>query len=255
MAALVELEEAYPRITALPAFQNELNDLLEHYAGRPTPLFFARRTTDDLGGAKVYLKREDLAHTGAHKINNVLGQCLLAKHMGKHAHHRGDRRGPARRRDGDRVRAARPRVRGLHGRRGRRAPGAERLPHGAARRARDPGDVGLEDAEGRHQRGDARLGHQRRDHLLLHRLGDGPASVSDDRARLPARDRRRGAPPDPRDGAQAARRAGRLRRRRLERDGPLPSVPRRRVGEDDRRRAGRGGHRHRPPRRDARRRA
>jgi tryptophan synthase beta chain len=83
MAALVELEAAYPRITALPAFQNELNSLLEHYAGRPTPLFFARRTTEDLGGAKVYLKREDLAHTGAHKINNVLGQCLLAKHMGK----------------------------------------------------------------------------------------------------------------------------------------------------------------------------
>jgi tryptophan synthase beta chain len=83
MAALVELEEAYPRITATPAFQNELNDLLEHYAGRPTPLYFARRTTEDLGGAKVYLKREDLAHTGAHKINNVLGQCLLAKYMGK----------------------------------------------------------------------------------------------------------------------------------------------------------------------------
>jgi tryptophan synthase beta chain len=83
MAALVELEEAYPRVTAMPAFQNELNDLLEHYAGRPTPLYFARRTTEDLGGAKVYLKREDLAHTGAHKINNVLGQCLLAKYMGK----------------------------------------------------------------------------------------------------------------------------------------------------------------------------
>ena len=83
MAALAELEEAYPRITALPAFQAELNSLLEHYAGRPTPLFFAERTTEDLGGAKVYLKREDLAHTGAHKINNVLGQCLLAKHMGK----------------------------------------------------------------------------------------------------------------------------------------------------------------------------
>jgi len=84
MAALVELEEAYPRITALPAFQAELHSLLEHYAGRPTPLFFAKRTTEALGGAKVYLKREDLAHTGAHKINNVLGQCLLAKHMGKH---------------------------------------------------------------------------------------------------------------------------------------------------------------------------
>jgi len=83
MAALEELQEAYPRISADPAFIEELDDLLERYAGRPTPLTFARRTTELLGGAKIYLKREDLAHTGAHKINNVLGQCLLARHMGK----------------------------------------------------------------------------------------------------------------------------------------------------------------------------
>ena len=83
MAALEELQEAYPRISADPAFIEELDDLLERYAGRPTPLTFARRTTEFLGGAKIYLKREDLAHTGAHKINNVLGQCLLARHMGK----------------------------------------------------------------------------------------------------------------------------------------------------------------------------
>ncbi len=141
MAALVELEEAYPRITALPAFQAELNELLEHYAGRPTPLFFAKRTTEDLGGAKVYLKREDLAHTGAHKINNVLGQCLLARHMGKRriiAETGAGQHGVA---AATASRAARPRLRGLHGRRGRRAPGAERVPHGAARRARRSGDV------------------------------------------------------------------------------------------------------------------
>jgi len=84
MAALEELQEAYPRISTDPAFTAELDDLLDRYAGRPTPLTFARRTTDILGGAKIYLKREDLAHTGAHKINNVLGQCLLARHMGKH---------------------------------------------------------------------------------------------------------------------------------------------------------------------------
>jgi tryptophan synthase beta chain len=82
-AALEELQEAYPRVCADPAFIEELDDLLERYAGRPTPLTFARRTTELLGGAKIYLKREDLAHTGAHKINNVLGQCLLARHMGK----------------------------------------------------------------------------------------------------------------------------------------------------------------------------
>jgi tryptophan synthase beta chain len=83
IAALDELTEAYPRITAQESFQRELAELLASYAGRPTPLSFARRVTEDLGGAAVYLKREDLAHTGAHKVNNVLGQCLLARAMGK----------------------------------------------------------------------------------------------------------------------------------------------------------------------------
>ena len=83
VAALDELVEAYPRITQSPEYRKELDDLLTHYAGRPTPLTFAARMTEELGGAKVYLKREDLAHTGAHKINNVLGQGLLAKYMGK----------------------------------------------------------------------------------------------------------------------------------------------------------------------------
>ncbi|HEX2484788.1 MAG TPA: tryptophan synthase subunit beta [Myxococcota bacterium] len=83
VAAIDELVEAYPRISARDDFQAELGDLLRHYAGRPTPLTFARRTTEALGGARVYLKREDLAHTGAHKINNVLGQALLARFMGK----------------------------------------------------------------------------------------------------------------------------------------------------------------------------
>jgi len=83
IAALDELAEAYPRITAQPAFQAELQDLLHHYAGRPTPTSFAARMSAELGGAQVFLKREDLAHTGAHKINNVLGQCLLARAMGK----------------------------------------------------------------------------------------------------------------------------------------------------------------------------
>jgi len=83
VAALDELLEAYPRITAQEGFQRELDHLLAHYAGRPTPLFLARRMSEELGGARVYLKREDLAHTGAHKINNVLGQCLLARAMGK----------------------------------------------------------------------------------------------------------------------------------------------------------------------------
>ena len=83
MAALLELEHEYEAAKADAAFQAELNDLLHNYAGRPTPLYFAKRFTEDLGGAKVYLKREDLLHTGAHKINNALGQGLLAKRMGK----------------------------------------------------------------------------------------------------------------------------------------------------------------------------
>ncbi len=84
MAALLELEHEYEAAKTDPAFQDELNLLLHDYAGRPTPLYFARRLTEDLGGARVYLKREDLLHTGAHKINNALGQGLLAKRMNKH---------------------------------------------------------------------------------------------------------------------------------------------------------------------------
>jgi len=83
MAALVELEREYEIAKADAAFQTELAGLLKDFAGRPTPLYFAKRLTEELGGAKVYLKREDLLHTGAHKINNALGQGLLAKRMGK----------------------------------------------------------------------------------------------------------------------------------------------------------------------------
>ncbi len=83
MAALVELEHEYEVAKADAAFQAELTMLLNDFAGRPTPLYFAKRLTEQLGGAKIYLKREDLLHTGAHKINNALGQGLLAKRMGK----------------------------------------------------------------------------------------------------------------------------------------------------------------------------
>ena len=83
MAALEELEHAYAEARADAGFQAELDLLLKDFAGRPTPLYFARRLTESLGGAKIYLKREDLLHTGAHKINNALGQGLLAKRMGK----------------------------------------------------------------------------------------------------------------------------------------------------------------------------
>ena len=83
MNAIIELEEAYNYYKANPDFQNELTQLLNDYAGRPSRLYYAEKMTKDLGGAKIYLKREDLNHTGAHKINNALGQALLVKRMGK----------------------------------------------------------------------------------------------------------------------------------------------------------------------------
>ena len=83
MAPIEELEKAYLAAREDPAFQSELKSLLQNFAGRPTPLYFARRLSESLGGARIYLKREDLLHTGAHKINNCLGQALLARRMGK----------------------------------------------------------------------------------------------------------------------------------------------------------------------------
>jgi tryptophan synthase beta chain len=84
MAACEELEHEYEKAKRDPKFKARLSELLKTFAGRPTPLFFARRLTQKLGGAKIYLKREDLLHTGAHKINNCLGQALLVERMGKH---------------------------------------------------------------------------------------------------------------------------------------------------------------------------
>ena len=83
MNAVIELEQAYDHYKNDPEFNRELRELFNEYAGRPSRLYFAQKMTNDLGGAKIYLKREDLNHTGAHKINNVLGQALLAKKMGK----------------------------------------------------------------------------------------------------------------------------------------------------------------------------
>ena len=83
MNAVIELEKAYDHYKEDPAFVKEYNDLLNEYVGRPSRLYYASHMTEDLGGAKIYLKREDLNHTGSHKLNNALGQALLAKKMGK----------------------------------------------------------------------------------------------------------------------------------------------------------------------------
>ena len=83
MPALLELEEAYAAVKDDQTFHEEFDSYLRNYVGRPSPLYFARRLTEHVGGAKIYLKREDLNHTGAHKVNNTVGQILLARRMGK----------------------------------------------------------------------------------------------------------------------------------------------------------------------------
>ena len=83
MNAVIELEKAYEHYKKDPNFIKEFEDLLHNYVGRPSRLYYAAHITEDLGGAKIYLKREDLNHTGSHKLNNALGQALLAKKMGK----------------------------------------------------------------------------------------------------------------------------------------------------------------------------
>ena len=166
MAPIEELEAAYLEAREDPAFQAELADLLHNYAGRPTPLYFAKRLSETLGGARIWLKREDLLHTGAHKINNCLGQALLARRMGKRriiAETGAGQHGVATatvcallgfecvvymgEEDMRRQRLNVFRMRLL----GAKVEAClERQPH----------------AQGRHQRSHARLGHQRRRHLL-----------------------------------------------------------------------------------------
>ncbi len=115
MSPLEELQNTYLEAKNDPSFRVELDLLLTTYAGRPTPLYYARRLSEQLGAAKIYIKREDLLHTGAHKINNCLGQALLAKADGEESHHRGDGRWSAWRGHGDGVRAVRLRLHRLYG--------------------------------------------------------------------------------------------------------------------------------------------
>ncbi len=126
MRALDELDAAYARYRVDPDFIAELDSELAHFVGRPSPIYHAKRWSDELGGAQIWLKREDLNHTGAHKINNTIGQALLARADGQAARDRRDRRGPARRRDGDGGGALRHGMRRLHGQRGRRAAVGQR---------------------------------------------------------------------------------------------------------------------------------
>ena len=124
MPLILQVESAYKAAQTDKEFADELAYYQTHCVGRPSPLYFAERLTAHFGGAKLYLKRDELNHTGAHKINNVLGQALLAKRMGKEDHRR-NRRRTARRRSGDGLRAVRHGMRGLHGRGGCPPPEAD----------------------------------------------------------------------------------------------------------------------------------
>ena len=126
MPLILDLEVAYRAAQADPAFAAEFDYLLKHYVGRPSPLYFAERLTTALGGAKIYFKRDELNHTGAHKINNCIGQMLLAQRMGKTRIIAETGAGAARRRHRDRRRARGVAVHDLHGRARHRAAGPER---------------------------------------------------------------------------------------------------------------------------------
>ena len=209
------------------------------YAGRPSPLTECHRLSAELG-CRVLLKREDLNHTGSHKINNVLGQALLARAHGQDPAGRRDRRRPARRGHRHRGGAVGHGVPGVHGRGRHGPPGAERVPHAPARRRGHPGAVGQPDPQGCRERGHAGLGRHRRALPLLPRLGDGPASVSVDGPRVPP-GARHGGPGAVRvaAGRRRARRGRGLRRRRVQRRRDLLGVRRATGGRAGRRRAGR----------------
>ena len=197
MPLILELETAYRAAKADPAFKTEFEDLLEHYVGRPSPLYFAPRLTEALGGAQVWFKRDELNHTGAHKINNCIGQILLAIRMGK-------------------TRIIAETGAGQHGvatatvcaRFGlpcviymgevdveRQQPNVFRMKLLGAEVV--PVSQRLAHAQGRDERGAARLGRERPRHLLHHRHRRRAASLSRAGARLPERDRARGARADP----------------------------------------------------------
>ena len=223
--ALDELEAGLgARRASDECFHRELHELLTTYAGRPTPLTRAERFAPD---KRLYLKREDLLHTGAHKLNNALGQAVLARRLGKQrivAETGAGQHGVATATVCARFGLECVVYMGAEDMR-RQAPNVERM-HllGAEVRA---GRVRHEDAEGGDERGDPRLDHERRDDALPDRLVRRAGAVPGDRARPPARDRRRGARAVARRRGPAARGRRRVRRRRLERDRRLLRLPRR----------------------------
>ena len=205
MTPLRDLADEYERARRDPQFQAELADLLADFAGRPTPLYFAERLTKKLGGAKIYFKREDLLHTGAHKINNALGQILLARRMGKQ-------------------RIIAETGAGQHGVATATAAAhfglecvvymgkvdMERQSLNVARMRFPRGKSGPRHRRGRHversdQRSNARLGHQRPHDFLHPRQRARLAPLPDDGAGFSPGDRRGGAAADPGAGGASCR--------------------------------------------------
>ncbi len=205
MPALAELEQAWTQARADPAYRAELERLLRDFAGRPTPLYRAERLSER-AGRPVYLKREDLNHTGSHKLNNALGQALLAKRMGKRriiAETGAGQHGVATATVCALLDLECVIYMGTEDTR-RQAPNVQRMELLGARV--QPVDAGAQDAEGGDFGGDPRLGHERGGHPLCDRLGRRPRSLSGACARPAARDRRRGARADARARGASARR-------------------------------------------------
>ena len=241
MAPIEELEQAYLAARAGSGFSSRT----ERSAGelrRPAHAALLRQPPDRTPGRRAHLDqaRGPAAHRRAQDQQQP-GPGTAGEAHGQEAHHRRDRRGPARRGHRHGLRAAGPGVRGLHGRGRHAPPAAQRLPHapagreGGGRQRRQP------HAQGRHQRSHARLGDQRRRHLLPARLGARLASVPDDGARFPEGDRRRGAPPDSGSRRPPARCRAGLRGRRLERHRHFSRVHPRRIGRAHRHRSRRQG--------------
>ena len=215
--ACQELEAGFRDAWSDPGFRTELDTILRDYAGRPSMLTECFRLSDELGVAGVAQARRPQPHRLAQDQQRARpGAARQAD--GQDPPRRRDRRRPARRRDRDRGGADGPRVQGVHGRRRRRPPGPQRVPHAAARLGGRSRAQRIAHAQGRRQRGLARLGGDRRRHALLPRFGDGAAPVSVDGAPVPPRDRRRSPRAVPRDDRGRPRRRRRLRRRRIERD-------------------------------------
>ena len=224
VAAIDDLTAAFHETQADPEFRAELPRLHRDYTGRPSPL------TDVAQVRRARRRRPHPAQARGPQPHRLAQDQQRAGPGAAHpahrqeARHRRDRRRPARRRHGHRGRAARPRLRRLHGRGGHPPAGAQRRPHAAARRRGRPRHHRLAHAQGRDQRGHARLGHQRRHHELRLRHRRRPAPVPADGARVPAHHRRRGARAGARARRPAARRRRCLRRRRLQRHRHLHRV-------------------------------